>query len=933
MYGGRRESRNAVPIEVKVAAISKIQSGRRPDTVSIDMDLPVGMINKWWLQREDIRTQFERYCAAQEHQEKQFQRSLERAGSSTESQPGCSKDLEEEVPDDKDEDFTPDFENNGKVDAESGDEKRISPKRKKKKEVHSPYKRRKRVELPTKQDLAPEPVVEPKHNNKQSVNPPEPPKTKIIQKAGKNATPKSKKSLITPKKKTPKSKLRMQVKKMLINSPRETVKRNLVRANTMPMEENKPVVRISSPSPVHMLQDTRRISSASRRSSTSSRASCSTPVLALTQSSEQFRNSSHKVEESLKNNDTSSDPSYAPSSCDLSQESDSGLNELLPFLDSDTPIRSGHDPNFNQIMNTSQNSNPSVDQPLPFMSVDNLINNDHGVGSYETDQSPMALAMVAAPVKPPASFPDPGLMDRYNQIEQNSIVMPPVQQHFPSSENPAKSSATVPQHYSSFPSSQKQLSQHHPPFPSSQSPSITRNSFSSFNSSLTSASIIPNPKMSEAPKSNVQLKAVNIKKELPSSGEYIEDTNFESNQVPSSNDSLVNRYYSQIGSEPSSQASSSSVTMSPAMIKQEARAVSPPLAPSSSAPYVPVESPAVSSQPVNIKAERQEIAPEREASVSPPVSDYPLVPVSDNESSFDSLIAQPSYPAAVYPQHYQPQPPQPMVVAQPQPLIQRGRGAPVRGRGQVARVRGQPIRPQAIRGQPISQRGQSVSPRGQLVVQRGMRGRGQPPIQRGAPISRGRVLSVRGGQSLNRGQTVRGQPAFRGQPVRGQPLTRGQPLARGQQPMRGQPPLRGQAMRGQPVLRGQPSLRGQTALRGQQTTRGLRGGPQPRGGRIASSSATSGQYRPPAPLPEKLANMNGLSIIRQQPVSLPKEIRLPAGITLSHPRGIQNQPPAIPASSSASRQTQNYDPEPPRKKVTMELSQKQIDALKSLGML
>ena len=30
MYGGgRRESRNAVPIEVKVAAISKIQSGKK----------------------------------------------------------------------------------------------------------------------------------------------------------------------------------------------------------------------------------------------------------------------------------------------------------------------------------------------------------------------------------------------------------------------------------------------------------------------------------------------------------------------------------------------------------------------------------------------------------------------------------------------------------------------------------------------------------------------------------------------------------------------------------------------------------------------------------------------------------------------------------------------------------------------------------------
>ena len=35
--------------------ITFLASGRRPDTVSIDMDLPVGMINKWWLQREDIR--------------------------------------------------------------------------------------------------------------------------------------------------------------------------------------------------------------------------------------------------------------------------------------------------------------------------------------------------------------------------------------------------------------------------------------------------------------------------------------------------------------------------------------------------------------------------------------------------------------------------------------------------------------------------------------------------------------------------------------------------------------------------------------------------------------------------------------------------------------------------------------------------------------
>ena len=33
--------------------------------MSQDMEIPVGMLNKWWLQRDDISTQFERYCAAQ----------------------------------------------------------------------------------------------------------------------------------------------------------------------------------------------------------------------------------------------------------------------------------------------------------------------------------------------------------------------------------------------------------------------------------------------------------------------------------------------------------------------------------------------------------------------------------------------------------------------------------------------------------------------------------------------------------------------------------------------------------------------------------------------------------------------------------------------------------------------------------------------------
>ena len=40
--GGRRESRNAIPIEVKVAAISKIQSGRGLDFVNISSKLANG---------------------------------------------------------------------------------------------------------------------------------------------------------------------------------------------------------------------------------------------------------------------------------------------------------------------------------------------------------------------------------------------------------------------------------------------------------------------------------------------------------------------------------------------------------------------------------------------------------------------------------------------------------------------------------------------------------------------------------------------------------------------------------------------------------------------------------------------------------------------------------------------------------------------------
>ena len=123
-------------------------SGRRPDTVSLDMDIPVGVINKWWLQREDIRTQFEKYCAAQERDERMSQQSV------AADKPGTSRDTEEEPPpDDKDEDFKPD-EVSSKVDIDT--DRRRPAKKKKKKEVElSPYKNRKRVELPTKEPPLP----------------------------------------------------------------------------------------------------------------------------------------------------------------------------------------------------------------------------------------------------------------------------------------------------------------------------------------------------------------------------------------------------------------------------------------------------------------------------------------------------------------------------------------------------------------------------------------------------------------------------------------------------------------------------------------------------------------------------------------------------------------------------------------------------------
>ena len=320
-----------------------------------------------------------------------------------------------------------------------------------------------------------------------------------------------------------------------------------------------------------------------------------------------------------------------------------------------------------------------------------------------------------------------------------------------------------------------------------------------------------------------QLKAVNIKKETLASLEYIEEESCDSNKDAESSDkSVVERYYSSIGSEPS-----------------------------------------LDHNPLVIKTEREV----RERSVSPPVSEYPLVPVETADLTFD--------------------------------LMQPSQMAPAQSRGPRARVS---VQRGVMRGRAVAARG-GPGLRGRVV-------RGPPPIVLGR---RGQPQPVRGGQ-----------PRGRGQPVRGVPLHRGQvmiPRGRG----RGGVSPAAYAGRG----RGQVMGRRQLAGRG-------------RGQLVHSPGVSRVRPRPPAPapsptpahapapLPEKLSQMNGvsLSVVRQKPVSLPQGIRLPSGITLSHPRGIQNQPPPPPPV-----QPQRAPDTERKQKVSLELTAKQIEALKGLGYL
>ena len=215
------------------------------------------------------------------------------------------------------------------------------------------------------------------------------------------------------------------------------------------------------------------------------------------------------------------------------------------------------------------------------------------------------------------------------------------------------------------------------------------------------------------------------------------------------------------------------------------------------------------------------------------------------------------------------------------------------------------------------------------------------PAQRGG---RGR-LGVLGGKAVSgargRGQPLRGALA---QTSRGCPrlVGRGGPLVTG----RGQ--VRGLNMRPRVLP---PSRGGMARPGGQFTSQGLRGalpgygrglrgpgrGPVRPPGRTLLRPSAPAPDPDPAPLPASLLKLQGVSVttVRPKPVILPQDLRLPSGITLSHPRGIQNQPPP---SRPPSRPHYNPPPAPVpdterKQKVSLELTAEQIETLRSLGYL
>ena len=779
----------------------------------------MGLINKWWLQREDIRTQFERYSKVQDYQERLFQKSLEKNG--------CDKDCDEkESSSDVGKKKDPSYEE--KVSIIKGGSSGKGKKNKKKGE--SPFKSRKRIELPTKSI------------NENSEVKQNPPPIKSMPKAPPRRASNTKESKTPAPPRRTSSSTRELVANLFPSGLSPPKNKNKTRVSEEEMKSAKRV-RVSSPGAVPRITNQRRRSSATDRGVSpplSSVTSCLTPGDVSSELSK------IKNEISSPNKDQSppslqipiSNNLLIPNNTVIPNNKHMGLHTINSMLS-----KSGEEISVNPPQGstapctiTSQgllnpDRRPSQESVTSFQ---NDIMNELNISLELTSNQPqMTLANTsdlppAVEPPPPAtvhSVPVP-LTSHTISIKKEINAEPPVSQD--QNLNP------FPQYTPAIPSSGETQS-----YPLVPTESDTNHYYTPYLLPAPSADMDdiaePEPTLPQDNSSRI-----NIKKEM--NQEYIEETPSAPLAIGQDTE-IANKYYSSIGA-------SAPTSFDPSPSQQTSSAV-------------------------NVKRER--ISPEPEASSAPGdpslYSRYGLSASQIPQTQPSSALAQP-------------------VGQSPAPQVR-----PVmRGRGQVRPV---------MRG------------RGGQQPIRGVR----PPLPRGAsPMVRAAAPMVRGAS-----------PAMRGQPhVRGvRPVVRGaRPMARGQMRPGMRPPG------GQPRLLRPPGVRpGQP-----QPVRGVRGGPGPR---QAAPRPAAPRPAAPAAIPSSLQKIGGLSITRQAPVELPSNLRLPSGISLSHPRGIQNQPPETGQpqhqapvqrrSYEAPAQRQSY--EAPKKKVTLELSQKQIDALKSLGML
>jgi len=209
-----------------------------------------------------------------------------------------------------------------------------------------------------------------------------------------------------------------------------------------------------------------------------------------------------------------------------------------------------------------------------------------------------------------------------------------------------------------------------------------------------------------------------------------------------------------------------------------------------------------------------------------------------------------------------------------------------------------------------------------------VRGSPQMPPARGVP----RGMQQRGPQPRMAHQVVSNRPAA-------YPLNPVIPRARGKQVPYNVPRGRGQNIRASPVMRGSPVMgRGVARMASPQVSRGGRAGQAGRGavmgqrtpimsppmGRGVQRVRNPGQQQYRGQMPANLSTINGLSVSRPRPAALPKGVRIPTGISMSHPLGIQG-----PHSANQSLDGRSS----PKRRVSMELSDRQMEALKNLGLM